>query len=670
MKTTTLIANTGIQFLTRKITLSPHIGKPLRFSEFFDYINGLVKLDYAFLLKQYGVTVSLLDLWQNGYIDINGELIIPECDVLGNPHIRVINANNVFPLRWGYPSCLAEKYFDHWIPVPFLEYNPQNGRYMLEPLNWCRCKIIPDKSQLEKECLKATIVFVFDTQTLYDLDSDNSYYPVLYKEQQKTYRFCNSQIGVMAFCSGNNNLILENLMKVAHGVDSMEDIPISLPGQHRTAFLASYLWLMDYIANNVDLPEVRLYRGNEQENVPVGMDIDMRDSQISIKLTEDLNLSRTFSTTEPVPLALQDFTDVITQEGRLNSTQLPFDLQIAFQIADFGFDSICCSRQFIWPSMVRIGGEALKLTIETENREIGDVLSSTFSNPHHYLWDENATTEEWHCVKEDADGRKRYPYIAGITNFFQNDGCLDKDGFGFGFHYSPSSLMTFVFMEMIAQATAQINSHDYRVKRGHVDKARVIDHVFIFCPVGMSKVGQCSIRKCFEDACFVMNHFNNYIGTAIASHQVEIIQDEQPQTNFFILMNKKMESIDTFLITPTCNCCRIIVDSFPQYIGYKEDMSFECPIKPFYILDFNKKEIVRRIKYSRQLNGLDDDISDREFVFLYEQYKKKILTSCPLTFHIERPNFVMDKEFLKIDSVENCNLELLPPDIFILTPCV
>ena len=668
METTTLIANTGIQFLTKEITFSPHIGKTLWFSEFFDFFSGALKLEYAFLLKQYGVTVSLFDLWKNGYIDINGELTIPECGVLRDPSVGVINSNDVFPLRWGYPNCLAEKYFEHWIPVPYFEYNQQNGRYKLEPHNWCRCKIIPDKKQLEKECLKATIVFVFDTQTLYDLDSDNSDYPVLYKEQQKNYRLCNSQIGVMDFCSSKDNWILEYLMKEVHGVDCMENILISHPKQHRTAFLASYLWLMDYIANNVDLPEVRLYRGNEQEYIPVDMDIDMRDSQISIKLSENFNLPRTFRTTEPVPLTIQDLTDVITPDGSLNRTQLPFDLQIAFQIADFGSDSICCSRQFVWPSMVRIGGEALKLTIQAENREIDDAVFSTFSNPHHYLWDDNAIKEEWHCVKEDADGRKRYPYIDGITNFFRNDGCLDKDGFGWGFHYSPSSLMTFAFLEMIAQATTQINSHDYRAKRGHVDMARIIDSVSISCPEGMSKAGQGSIRECFEDACYVLDHFYNYIGTAIASCRVKIIQNKQPETNYFVLMNEKMESADSHIITPKRNCCRITVNSVPQHIGYKEESS-DCPAKPFYVLDISRKEIIQRIRHDRQSYGLDN-MSEQDIMFMYEQYRDKILSSFPLTFIIERPDYVEDKECLRIVSVENSDFELQPPNYFILYPCV
>lgn len=138
-------------------------------------------------------------------------------------------------------------------------------------------------------------------------------------------------------------------------------------------------------------------------------------------------------------------------------------------------------------------------------------------------------------------------------------------------------------------------------------------------------------------------------------------------TDCFVLLNDKMEPSDSCFITPTQNHGEIIADSFPKYIGTKQFETASYPTRPFYILDINEKEIIKHIKHSRQISG-SDDTSESEIRFLYEQYRDKILSSCPLTFIIERPNFVEKKDYLRIDSVENSDFELLPPNNFILSP--
>lgn len=523
----TLIENTGIQFITRKLSIQSCADCNLLFYEYYSFIDFIWELEYAFQLEYSNKIVRFADLLMCGYVDAKGGLTVSESQVLANPNISIIHdgnlqpwPNDLFKVKWGNLYCMADKFYNQWIPVPFLRCDQRNDKSDSVPNYWCRCKIIPDKEQPLDGSLTATILFAFDTNSLFQ--NDDSEYPGFGCEDQKTYRFCNTANGRLRFCS---NDIIENLMELAHGVRCLQDIPATQP--HKYDFLASYLWLLEYIADNVDLPEMTFIPDQGQEKVPVEMVIDVGNSKTAAILFENHDMN------DSEPLALQNFTDPVKPDGSLNRSQQPFDMRVAFQRADFGMELSRFSKQFIWPSMVRLGDEALKLTYQASNQGQNDECLSTYSSPKRYLWDDKAMKEEWQCVKIGANGKNEKPYIDGISNWFHEDGEIgdgEKSHFNLfdGYHYSRKTLMTLAFMEIIAQATMQTNSNDYRKNKRNTNTARFIDTVVLSCPTGMSTAERKLLYKCLEDAFYVLEKFYKSQGSKFTTHQIRIVPDLNP----------------------------------------------------------------------------------------------------------------------------------------------
>ena len=62
-------------------------------------------------------------------------------------------------------------------------------------------------------------------------------------------------------------------------------------------------------------------------------------------------------------------------------------------------------------------------------------------------------------------------------------------------HYSRSSMMTFVMVEVLQQAIAQINSPSFRAKHGRIDCRRRLRNVIITCPTAMPRARAWSTRR-------------------------------------------------------------------------------------------------------------------------------------------------------------------------------
>jgi hypothetical protein len=75
--------------------------------------------------------------------------------------------------------------------------------------------------------------------------------------------------------------------------------------------------------------------------------------------------------------------------------------------------------------------------------------------------------------------------------------------------------MTFAFLEILAQATSQINSHDYREYNGNLNTPRRINKIILTCPTAMSKYEQESLHSSLENAIFVLNKFYNNIDSSM-----------------------------------------------------------------------------------------------------------------------------------------------------------
>lgn len=526
-----LIANSGIQFYVSELVIDLNSNCRKTFHEWFDESAIQTSLELAFLLRESGKIVRMADLESCSFLNPNGTLNVREEEVLANPNIEILHtgdvetAEDIFSLRLNDERhCKLSSLLNVWLPLSYFELD-MVGNFKAGPYNWVRCKIIP-KSKESKGIIQAHLLLAFDTHTIYDEPDEYAECPsfVSASEREKKYRLTCNALSLLDFCSGSNSWVRNYLLHLVHGVSDIEDIQLK-SGEYRYSFLASYLLLVDYISNTGVLPDVRLIRDRDVMQVSTEMIIDIGNSRTAAVLFEDGDFTRV------KPLQIQNFSNPVTATGLLNRTQESFDMRVAFQKVSFGDETLSGSTQFTWPSLVRLGTEAEYLTHETVGLAEGDEILSTYSSPKRYLWDFKARREEWRCVRLSSDGKREEPIIEGISDFFADDGTIDKDGFGTGLHYSRRSLMTFAFMEILSQAQVQINSYEYRNFHGKISMPRRLDKVILTCPTAMSHSEQVSLHESLQEAIYVLNQFNGNIDADFIPLNIKIVPDLTKRTD-------------------------------------------------------------------------------------------------------------------------------------------
>ena len=520
-----LIANSGIQLHTVPISIDlDNRGDNLLFYEWFDPTNSKYNFELATYLGQNNRIYKRSELERTQCIDtINGALTVPEAAVLSIPDLKAIYQGNpqncqlVFSMSGSSRHSKIDSLYNQWLPLPYFE-NGAAGAVKQGPYNWCRFKIAPDAT--DGNTLQGTLILAFDTHATYGkISTDNfSECPDFDdNENDKLFTCCQQPSMLLDFCAGPNIWITEALMELVHGVDLLDKIQTNTNrGQHKYDFLATYLWLINYLSKNANLPQVRLIRDRGVQKEPVEMIIDIGNSRTAAILYEG-----EFSNVKP--LSLQNFTHILSPNGNLNRSEESFDMRVAFQKVDFGCRGHNLgSSQFVWPSIVRLGSEAQHLTFRTALVNDGDEMFSTYSSPKRYLWDNKRRKEEWRCVKTDETGKNELPSIRGISNMFNDDGSLADNKMGYGYHYSRKTLMTLAFMEILSQANVQINSFSYRDDRGKRSTPRFLNKVILTCPTGMSKQEQHALHNCLNDALHVLAQFYNSFDDSYTPQEVMI----------------------------------------------------------------------------------------------------------------------------------------------------
>lgn len=527
-----LIANSGIQFYKTDIAINLNSMSKHLFHEWFDEELVETNLEFAYQLPESMKVVRLSELEECHFISKDGRLIVSEEEVLSNPNLEILfdgdihDAEDIFSMKLSDKRCKIDKMLGQWLPLPMFELDFL-GDFKAGPYNWCRCKIIPKEEEPQNGIIEADVLFAFDTRALYEEVDEYAECPVFVSDTEKSKRFklCDRVSRLLDFCSGKNSWIRGYLMNLVHGVTEIEDIRIdSKEREYKYAFLSTYLLIIEYLSKHLALPDFRLVRDRDVSNIGVEMIIDIGNSRTAAILFEDGDFTRV------KPLRLQNFTFPI-KDGELNRKEDTFDMRLAFQKVSFGEHTMAGSNQFVWPSIVRLGSEAEYLTHETTNLAEGDEILSTYSSPKRYLWDRKARREEWRCVRTSAEGRNEEPLIEGISNYFSDNGEIDKDGFGFGLHYSRKTLMTLAFMEILSQAKVQINGYEYREFNGKITTPRRIDKIILTCPTAMSKNEQLSLHGSLKDALFVLNKFSSNIDHTSTPIDIKVVPELKKNTD-------------------------------------------------------------------------------------------------------------------------------------------
>lgn len=480
------------------------------FHEWFDTQDEKIKLELAHNFSSEDIWVRKRELGILGYI-ANG-VVTDEWENIKEDFYA--DGNKAIPIQAETSEesgCFQEsatrvkweKFENVWLPMPFFKLG-ENNKSDFGPTNWCRFKIIPIETT--GRIRTYDLLLAFDTRTVFEKEDfeneDLNETPVFSNKFEKSLNFslCNDEFKLVDYCSKafNCEWVDQYVLKLFHNVNSLDDLKIGKP---KLSYLAQYIFILRYILHLDVLNKITLYSNKNAIYGNVDLVVDIGNSRTCAVLFDDGDFTKTS------PLELQDFTLPVSN-GKLNKHTDSFDMRLAFRQADLGGKlGIANSGQFLYPSMIRVGKEADYLLHKATNINTGTEKTTSFSSPKRFLWDTKPQAQEWEFIQLDGESTKPI-YIKGISEQLNADGSLNLEGSGSILTcYSRKALMTFAFIEILAQANMQINSFDQRKHWGNETKPREIRRIIITCPPAMSKVEQIALRKCAEDAAIILNRF-------------------------------------------------------------------------------------------------------------------------------------------------------------------
>lgn len=513
-----LIANTGIQFFTIQLEINPNDNFKTFFHEWDDSEKSQLKLELAHYFSDEDLWVKKSDLKDLGYLkdgkvvvqDKNGEYRSASWETISKDFYS--DGNKVIPIETEAPEDSGlfqmainkvkwEKFENIWLPLPFF-YLKENGKSDFGPINWCRFKLIPTKS--DSKTKKYNLLLAFDTRSVFNNEGLNET-PIFSSnyESGKNFALCNNEFQLIDYCSKSFKCdwVDGYILKIFHNkksINELRDIP-----KPKLNYLAQYIYIIRYIQQLDILPTITLFSNKNAICGNVDLVVDIGNSRTCAVLFDNSDF------TKCSPLELQDFTTPVF-EGELNKYRDSFDMRLAFREADFGGKfGIENSRQFVYPSMIRLGKEANNLIHKSTNMNMGAEKTSTFSSPKRFLWDTKLQKQEWEFVQLEGETTKTI-CIKGISEQLKSDGSFANNESGSILtQYSRKALMTFAFLEILTQAKMQINSYEQRNHWGNESTPRKIGRIIITCPTAMSKVEQIALRKSAEDAIIMLDRFSN-----------------------------------------------------------------------------------------------------------------------------------------------------------------
>ena len=531
----TLIANTGLQFFRRRVCLKlEDIRDKMFFHEWYDFENYKVSLELAHYFSSSGVYVRKRDLWEQGFMP-NGVVENSWDDISQQTSdIERFNEGEVFSvsmlslLRGKEP--ILDKFLNTWLPFPYFERNTA-GKVGIGPFNWTRIKIVPTGNIIDGK-VEWDVIVACDTNSHYDdgnYSDDYKETPVFPNEfeKSKTFGVCDNEFNLLSFCSSDDSQsewIDKYIMKLVHctqDINKIKDKP-------NFNYVASYVYFVNLLRKYAVLPDIVLYKDRNVDKITaVDLVVDMGNSKTTALLVEEGDFTRTRM------LHLQNFT-----HPELVSTD-SFDMNIAFQKADFGEMGLENSKQFVFPSFLRLGDEAKFLMYNANNGMQTKERLSICSSPKRYLWDKRKRKNEWEYVSLNSGSQTGEDpiWIEGISNQINEDGSLSENGEqGDMCLYSRRSLMTFAFLEILCQARMQINSHQFREEMGNISSPRRVKRIIITCPTAMSRVEQIELRSAAEEAFVILDRYlscesNEMLDYKSTAKKIEIIPSVQSLKN-------------------------------------------------------------------------------------------------------------------------------------------
>lgn len=514
-----LIANSGIQLFTFRLRISMQDRFKQWFHEWYDTESGEWKLELVYEVNTDDCTAyyRTSELLKNGYLaSSDTEFDIDEMKQDGIYPLRIDDElcegvrGEIFSITFADKDNKLSSFENQWLPAPYF-FKRTERRFKFGPLNWSRFKLVSLGEEKGERIYD--VILAFDTRTTYedDANNENPVFPDKFRSDID-FELCYNDLYILDYCAPGNkwSYIDEHLMHLVHP-DIARISQIKGNNIRKMSYIASYIFLISFLAKNKMFPKVKLFKDKDVEVKSVDMVVDIGNSRTTALLIEDNS-----SFNQVRPLALTDFTDSLREkedgESDIRTYTDPFDMRLAFRRVNFGDLGSNDSKQFVYPSLVRLGREAANLIHRATLDDNRPFSLSTYSSPKRYLWDWRPNKEEWQFLVLPGEKDSHILFLPGVTNQLKSDGQLDPEGKGgLSYHYSRRTLMTLSFLEMLVQAHSQINGAKHRSIReglGNPEMPRKIKRIIVTCPTAMSKLEREALVNCAQDAVRIFSRFN------------------------------------------------------------------------------------------------------------------------------------------------------------------
>lgn len=497
MKEISLIGNSGIQFYDCKADFSEN--------------SDILKLKEEYCIMKEGEELKLVFPYyyerKNKYVDkysINSDAFrkdgtIDENKIRGNleflteDKIRTVTAREVL-----------ECFEGTWIPVPFFRKGNYDEEFQPGPTTWSRMwfNAISKKNIDTFDNSTHNIVLSFDTKCT---EEKTNVYVKPTSDDLKGAAFeCAYKIeDISEFL--NEEWLNDWLIKTFE--NNMKNYRPVNEGEEKIIYLAFYVTFLKMFVKSDIFPRVFLY-GKENAQIEVDLVLDIGNSRTCGLLVETSQVGKPFSFTEVSTLEIRD----LSIPDRIYNDS--FEMRCEFVEASFGEKESAklagVKDNFTWPSLVRIGPEAVRHSVI-----YGSTKNDTgMSSPKRYLWDTEKRVMPWYFSKEDPVPVNN-SQICG--NFTEEGILIDTDGSkdgqrlmpGMTPYYSRSSLMTFALAEIIFHAIIQTNSYSFRKKKGNEIIPRKLKRVLLTCPTAMLETEKHKLRTYAQNAVMLLNLLYN-----------------------------------------------------------------------------------------------------------------------------------------------------------------
>jgi len=505
MSEISVIANSGIQFYSFKSKISKDSVRQVKFVflEDVDLNKKRFWLEELIFIPELDRYSLKSDLKKRNLLDDKGKFK-GLGDTIG---LRTFSEDQPQVYEASNLNQTLKIFANKWLPIPYFKNNSINND-LFGPTDWVRMYYsFNNDGQIEVVLAVDSTVSTNENFTDSPFLNDNP--------NENKFQLCGNENLLMAFFDSITNCqwVEEYLKKFIKYEE----------GEAHTKHIANYIFLLRIFHLTEKMPKIQLL-SDKSGLIDVDLVLDIGNSRTCALLFENPNDLR-FNLNKVKQLELIDLSNPLE---RYSSS---FSTRILFKDAEFGAINaeLNQNKKFQWPSPARVGNEAERIINNSKVELKLQVESKSYnSSPKRYLWDTDPSELEWNFHEESSDV-PRGVFKNGISDQIKSDGTLCDDGvFGTRAAFSRRSLMTFVYLEIFTQTMRQINSIEFRSTHGNLANKRRLKRVIISCPTAMIQEEQIALRKCAEEAMFLMNNYMEVVSGSkmpnhILSSQVEII---------------------------------------------------------------------------------------------------------------------------------------------------